>query len=226
MTPTSEVCNFETPLRCRYLLDVPDDAAHPLLVLALHGYGSNPEAMLRLTVPLVGPGNIVAAIQAPFQHYLGDKPGSAEIGYNWGVRIHHEDAINLHHAMLRAVLNDLRARFDIPAQRCALTGFSQPVGLNYRFVGTHPGEVGGVIALCGGVPRDWEEDKYQRVTTPILHISRNQDEYFPVDTVLKFEDRLRVHAADVEFHLMPGAHRFPSKASAIVQPWLNRVFSR
>jgi hypothetical protein len=46
-------------------------------------------------------------------------------------------------------------------------------------IGTHPGEVGGVIAMCGGVPRDWEEEKYAQVDAPILHIARSEDEFFP-----------------------------------------------
>ena len=105
-----------------------------------------------------------------------------------------------------------------------LVGFSQPVGLNYRFVGTWPAQVGGVIGLCGGVPRDWEEDSYKPVTAALLHISREEDEFFPAATAAKFPDRLRVHAPDVEFHMLPGGHRFPSKARHIAQPWMDRVF--
>jgi predicted esterase len=219
-----ETCWFDAALRCRYLLHVPSDPGNSLVVLTLHGYGSNPEAMLRLTIPLVGAGHVVAAIQAPFQHYLGENRGGAETGYNWGVRNHHEDAIRLHHYMVRRVLEELRHRFAVEARRCLLVGFSQPVGLNYRFIGTYPEVAGGVVGLCGGVPRDWEEDKYRAVTTPLLHIAREEDEFFPVETSSKFPERLRTHAADVEFHMMPGGHRFPSKASAIVQPWLERVF--
>jgi len=30
----------------------------------------------------------------------------------------------------------------------------------------------------------------------------------------------------VEFHLLEGLHRFPSKAGAVVRPWIERVFGR
>jgi predicted esterase len=106
-----------------------------------------------------------------------------------------------------------------------LAGFSQPVGLNYRFIATHPGQVGGVLGICGGVPRDWEEDKYQAVQAAVLHISRDADEFYPLDVVSTFAQRLRRRAADVEFHLLPGQHRFPSKAGEIVRPWMERVFA-
>jgi predicted esterase len=221
---TSQSEAFTAQLECSYLLHVPQGAPE-LLVLALHGYGSSPEAMLRLTRPLVGDQHVLATLQGPNQHYAAPMPSASTApAYNWGIREHHAAAVRLHHSMLLTVLRRLRERFGLPASRCVLVGFSQPVGLNYRFIGTHPEEAGGVIGICGGVPRDWEEPKYQAVTAPILHIARHEDEFFPAETARGFPDRLRAHAASVEFHMMPGGHRFPSKAAGIVQPWLTRVF--
>lgn len=180
--------------------------------------------MLRLTAPTVGEECIVASLRAPNQDYLTGNPATNDVGYNWGTRKHPDVNIRLHHDIIRAVAAQLRARFDLPASRTVLMGFSQPVGLNYRFIGTYPEEAGGVIALCGGVPKDWEEAKYSRVDAPILHISRSEDEFFPVETVRGFPDRLKHHATDVEFHLLPGAHRFPSKGRPVVRAWMDRVF--
>jgi len=220
---------FQTRLDCCYLLHVPADTGHnPLLVTALHGYSSNPEVMLRLTVGLVGSDCVVAAIQAPYQHYVsaGLPDGQSVPGYNWGISKHWESTVRLHHDMVRHVLSDLRGRFQVGAERCLLAGFSQPVGLNYRFAATHPEQVAGVIGICGGVPRDWEEPKYKPVTAAVLHISRENDEFYPADVAATFPDRLRRHASDVEFYLLPGTHRFPSKADKIVRPWLDRVFGQ
>jgi predicted esterase len=208
-----------------YLLHVPpyvDD--HTVLVLALHGYGSNPEAMLRLALLAVGEQHIVASLRAPNQYYLSGTPGTDEVGYNWGTRRHPELNIRLHHEIVRAVAAELRGRFTIAARRTLLMGFSQPVGLNYRFIGTHPDQAGGVLAICGGVPKDWEEDKYHTVAAPILHISRSEDEFFPAEVARGFADRLRRHATDVEFHMLSGAHRFPSKAAPVIRTWMERVF--
>jgi phospholipase/carboxylesterase len=218
---------FTIPIECRYLLHVPDPLTpNPLIVLALHGYGSNPEAMLRLTAALVGEHPVVASLQAPYQHYanLGLPNAESVPAYNWGIRPHWHSSIRLHHDMVRKTLAALRERFGVEPERCLLLGFSQPVGLNYRFVATHPAEVAGVIGICGGIPRDWEEDKYQPVQAAILHISRDQDEFYPLDAVSKFPERLRRRASDVEFHLLPGPHRFPSKAGEIVRPWIEKVF--
>lgn len=219
------------PLEAEYLLYVPDQVRErTLLVLALHGYGSNPEAMLRLSeMALGGEDAIIASLRGPNQFYLSSgalgtpMPGS-EVGYNWGTNKHAAQNIELHHQMVRAVSADLRARFGVPVWRTLLLGFSQPVGLNYRFIGTHPEEsAGGVIAMCGGVPKDWEEDKYAQVEAPILHISRSEDEFFPEAVARGFPDRLRAHAANVEFHMLPGKHRFPSKAQGIIREFAAKL---
>jgi predicted esterase len=226
MTPEQHVLTVD--LECRYLLHTPVPyARNPLIILALHGYGSNPEVMLRLTAGLVGEHHVIASLQAPNQHY--DNPGlpnaKSVAAYNWGIRPHWESSVRLHHEMVRKTWIELRERFAVGPRRCLLVGFSQPVGLNYRFVATYPDEIGGVIGICGGVPRDWEDNKYHPVGAAVLHISRDQDEFYPLDVVSTFAERLRRRASDVEFHLLPGQHRFPSKAAEIVKPWIERVFA-
>jgi predicted esterase len=212
-------------LKAEYLLYVPPAVdAQTLLVLTLHGYGSNPEEMLRLTQIALGEGPIVASLRGPNQHYLGGRPGlGRETGYNWGTVAHSQQNIELHHEIVETISAQLRERFEIPARRVILMGFSQPVGLNYRFIGTHPEAAGGVIGVCGGVPKDWEEDKYGRVDAPILHIARSEDEFFPEATARGFPDRLRAHAANVEFHMLPGEHRFPSKAAGIIREFAGKI---
>ena len=219
-----ETCQFALTLTCRYLLALPEALPeNPVVVLALHGYGSNPETMLRLTAPTVAPDVIVASLQGPNQHYTGDGPTSGIAGYNWGIRDHHADSVRLHHEMVSKTLAELQGRFSVGANRCFLMAFSQAAGFNYRFVGTQPEAVAGVIAICGGVPKDWEESKYRDFSTPILHIARSEDEFFQEKTSAGFPARLRAHASDVEFHMIPGQHRYPSKARELVRPWMGRV---
>ena len=221
-----QTCEFSIPLTCRYLLAIPEKLpAQPVIMLTLHGYGSNPETMLRLTAPTVEPDVVVASLQAPNQHYTGEGPTSGIAGYNWGIRHHHPDAVRLHHEMVLMTLAELQGRFGVGPERCFLMAFSQAAGFNYRFVGTHPAAVAGVIAICGGVPRDWEEPKYRDFATPILHIARSEDEFFPLKTAEGFAERLRAHASDVEFHMLTGQHRYPSKARELVRGWMERVLA-
>src|ERR1043166_8291564 len=103
-------------LAVSYLLHVPADAGpHSTLVLTLHGFGMNPETMLRLTQLAVGDDCVIASIRGPNQGYVTGSPTSNEVGYNWGTRSHPELNIKLHHDIVRAVAGRLRERFSIPA---------------------------------------------------------------------------------------------------------------
>jgi predicted esterase len=221
---TVERRTFEAHLECHYLLQAPvrvDDRT--LLALTLHGYGSNPEVMMRLTKAMLGPDHAIASIQAPSQFFSPNAP-SGEVGYCWATPAHPEASVRLHHEMLLHVAGELNVRFGIGADRRLLVGFSQPVGLNYRFAATYPDEVRGVIGICGGMPKNWETGEYKTVTAGLLHIARREDEIFPPAVTERYAGRLRVHAADVEFHLLDGGHKFPSKAGPIVDRWIERVF--
>ena len=61
------------------------------------------------------------------------------------------------------------------------------------------------------------------MTAAVLHIARNGDEYYPPTVTEGYAERLRRHAADVEFHLIEGGHQMPSSGSPIVGPWLQRI---
>jgi predicted esterase len=213
--------SFEARLECRYLLHVPariDDST--VLALTLHGYSSNPEAMLRLTHAMLGENHVIASLQAPNEFYRTTAPDS-EVGYSWATKAHIGAAVRLHHEMLLHVLRETGERFGIRTR--ILIGFSQPVGLNYRFAATYPDQVKGVVGICGGIPKDWEEGGYGKVSAALLHIARREDDIFPPDVTEKYPERLRQRAADFEFHMLEGGHRFPSKAGPIAERWLARI---
>ncbi|HYM10355.1 MAG TPA: hypothetical protein VEU62_06470 [Bryobacterales bacterium] len=215
---------FSTRLDCHYLLHAPPDIGRStLLVAALHGFGSNPEVMLRLTEHLLGPRRAIASLQAPSQFFLSQK--SSDVGYCWITPKHSDSSVRLHHEMLLHVLDEVGRQFSIPPERRLLVGFSQPVGLNYRFAATHPLAVRGVIGICGGVPKNWEDGQYGRVSAALLHIARQEDEYYPPAVTERYAERLRVRADDVEFHMLEGGHRFPSKAGPLVERWIERIFT-
>jgi predicted esterase len=171
---------------------------------------------------MLGDEFVIASIQAPSQFYLKQTPESP-VGYCWATHAHSDESVRVHHEMLLAVIGEMEERFHIPASRRLLVGFSQPVGLNYRFAATHPSQVRGVIGICGGVPKNWEEGPYQRASAALLHIARREDEIFPPAVTEKYAERLRLRADDVEFHLLDGGHRFPSKGGVIVDRWLERL---
>ncbi len=210
------------PLDCRYLLETGGEDAWAFVVL--HGFGQSAAEMLRLVRPMAGEEDTIAAIQAPHPYPLRPFSTQQDTGYHWGAPGADWDAaIALHHRLVSAVLDDLRQRTGLRAERTILAGFSQPVGMNYRFVESNPERVRGVIGICGGVPKAWEQATLRPIDAALLHIARTDDEFYAVDRLPGFEQILRSAAADVEFHLIPGKHRFPSTARAIVEPWLARL---
>lgn len=211
---------FSAGLDCHYFLLEPDvvDSQTPLVV-TLHG--SDPRAMLQPTARLFEPQPVIAALQGLNQFFLG--ADNRDVGYGWITDSRLAESIRLHHEMVLHASDEAGKEFGIPPARRLLVGFSQSVGLNYRFVATHPGAVRGVIGICGGLPGDWDDGAYQPVTAAVLHIARSGDEYYPPTVTEGYGERLRRRAADVEFHLIEGGHQMPSSGSRIVAPWLRRI---
>lgn len=146
---------FSARLDCHYLLRAPDvvDPQTPLVV-TLHGFGARPEAMLFLTERLFPTQPVIASVQGPFQFFRD--VASREVGYGWITGHHPAESIRLHRDMVSHVLEEVGAEFGIPPARRLLVGFSQSVSMNYRFAATRPDAVHGVIAICGGIPSDWD----------------------------------------------------------------------
>jgi phospholipase/carboxylesterase len=195
-----------------------------LLAVALHGFGQSAEIMLPLTDKLMGGRHVIAALDGPNQFFHPGEPGKpAEVGYCWTTSRRAPSSIRLHHDMVLHVLHEAGREYGIPPERRVLVGFSQPVSLNYRFAATCPDAVRGVIGLCGGIPSDWETAAYHPAKASVLHIARREDEYYPPSVTELYSEKLRLRVEDVEFHMLEGAHRFPSKGRTVVEGWLDRI---
>jgi phospholipase/carboxylesterase len=225
MTDAPRHCTFSARLDCHYLVQAPGVLdARTLLVVTLHGFGQTPETMLPLTADLVGRRHVIASLQGPHGFFLPGEPGRRlEVGYCWVTSRHSPSEIRLHHDMVNHVLCEAGREYGIPPERRLLVGFSQPVSLNYRFAATCPDAVRGAIGLCGGIPGDWETGSYKPVRSSVLHIARRADELYPPAKTEQYAAKLRLRAEDVEFHMLEGGHRFPSKANVIVESWLGRI---
>lgn len=221
MTPLTESVQFEIRRPARMLLSRGEETGP--LVIALHGYAMNAPGMLDLTRQLLGPGPVIASLEAPNSFQLGRDPRTRECGYNWGTRETAEFHGDVHRQFVEGAIGHLSRMYQAGPERFLLLGYSQSVGLNYRFIAANPGAVRGVLALVGGVPANWEESAAS-IGASVYHISRAEDEFFPSADVARFESRLRLRAADVEFQLLPGRHRFPLKAAPQVHQWIRRVY--
>jgi len=213
---------FSARLDCHYLLLAPDAVnADTPLVVALHGFSSNPEVMLHLTRLLFEAPAVLLSLQGPNQFFLG--PETRDVGYGWITSRHSADSIRLHHDMVLHAANEVGGQFGIPPARRLLVGFSQPVSLNYRLAATHPHAFHGIIGICGGLPGDWDTGANQAIGAAVLHIARRNDQYYPPSVTGQYPERLRQRAQDVEFHLIDGGHQMPSEGRRIVGPWVSRA---
>ena len=207
----------------RFCSDTQPGTAAPCLVLALHGYGMTAARMLELTRDLIGAEPALVAVEAPNAAHLGPDPRAAGTGYNWGIRETTEFHVDFHHRIVSSILEWAGGAFPIAARRTVLAGFSQPVGLNYRYAAGFPERIGGVLALCGGVPEEWDRHAVRPLPLSVLHVARTQDEFYPEDTIDVFDQRLRRSVCDVTLLRLAGKHRFPLRASAEIRSWLRQL---
>ena len=142
---TVERCSFEARLECHYLLHAPAEVdERTLLVLALHGYGSNPEVMLRLTKTMLGDRHAIASVQAPSQFYPANAPEST-VGYCWTSHVHSQAWVRLHHEMVRHVTKEAGGRFGIGA---APVPGGRGAGEGFHVRPVHGQRRTGVLELC------------------------------------------------------------------------------
>jgi len=216
--------SFSARLDCHYLLRAPDhvDERTPLVV-TLHGFGENPEGMLKRTARLFETSPVIAALQGPYQFFLS--ANVREVGYGWITNRRPSESIRLHRDMVLYVLDEVGGQFGIPPGRRLLAGFSQSVALNYRFASMCPDAVRSVVAICGGLPGDWDNGAYAPIRASVLHIAARQDQYYPLSVTESYPESLRRHASDVEFHLIDGGHSIPANGNVLVTPWLRRILS-
>ena len=227
-----ETGTVRVSLEAQYLLQRPyPQAQHadndPLLIIATHGYGMNASVMLQLVQLWYAGRHWVASAEGPHGYYIGDRPGQGPEGYNWGTRSRRDASILTHHEIIHQVIEAAGKRSGIGRGRTVLVSFSQSVGMNYQFMARNPGAVAAAVGVCGSPPRDWESnEEYQAIAEPVLHISRSADEYYTPDVQAALEGRLRARLTNLEYHLLEGRHRFPSKAGALVADWETRHFAR
>ena len=85
-----------------------------MLVVALHGFSANPEAMLRLTAGMMGPRHVLRPFRDPTSSTF---VGSNEVGYGWATHKHPDASVRLHHDMLLHVLNEAGRDMAFPPPR-------------------------------------------------------------------------------------------------------------
>ena len=218
---TDSTLRAETKLY--YDLFTPDVTPAPLLV-ALHGYGSSKQWMMREARQHAPEGFAVAALQGPHQHIKEPREpgGPLRYGFGWLTNFRPEDSIALHHSALLSLIASLVERRVARRELVFLLGFSQSCALNYRFAFTHTAVLRGVVGICGGLPGDWgTNEAYGETRASVLHLSGARDEFYPPARVADYAERLRARARDVDARSYDAGHEFAPEMRADVRAWLS-----
>jgi predicted esterase len=207
-----------------YDLFVPDAdaAAQKPLLIAFHGYEGNKESMMALALKINSGDFVIASVQGPNAFFARPdaEPVNRRIGFGWMMQYKAEETIRLHHQTLLSVIEDTAAAHPIDRRAIFLLAFSQPVSLNYRFAFTHPGIIRGVIAVCGGIPGDWDQDKYETSDTDLLIIAGETDEFYPLARTRTFKEAMARRSPSVEYRTFPVGHVFPRESLPIIDAWI------
>jgi predicted esterase len=195
------------------------------LLIALHGYEGDKDSMMRVARRIAGGRMVVMALQGPYQFFLrdGDDPKNYRVGFGWGTTYKMAESVELHHRSLRALVALAARRYHADRRRVFLLAFSQACSYNYRFVFTHPRAVRGVVAVCGGVPGDWDENpRYRRVPAHVLHIAATEDVWYSREKNLHFRRQLAQRAASLDFRFYHSTHRFPRSSIPHIRRWIEK----
>ncbi len=192
----------------------------------MHGYGMDALPMLGLAKRFSPPSFLLASIRGPQSAYApGASEGEQKVGFHFGVSPDAEDNRAFHRAAVAAAI-EWAGRSGGDPERVSLVGFSHSCSFNYRLALAPPHGVPfrAIVGLCGGVPGEWKDDgvpgtSHSR-TTPVLHISTRQDEWYPPEKVAPYRGRLEARFASAEHLFFDGGHRAPSASFDAIRAFL------
>jgi len=184
-------------IKLYYDLYIPDGLAAPApLLIAVHGYGAHKRYMMREARVVAGERFVIASIQAPHPHFRKSDDGY-RVGYGWLAGDQSSDDISLHHRFILDLVASLDAGDLIDRNKVFLFGFSQACALNFRFAFTHPDISAGVVAVCGGIPGDLDDNSiYKTFSRPVFYLYRDDDEFYSQEQFGEFDKRLREYLPD------------------------------
>ncbi len=209
-------------IKLYYDLYVPENLAKPApLLLAVHGYGAHKRYMMR-EARLIAPADfVVASMQAPFQHFRQTDDGY-KVGFGWLTDYKSDESVALHHDFALRLIETLKNKKTIDAEKIYLFGFSQACALNFRFALTHPETVRGVLGVCGGIPSDLETNElYKKLNAEVLYLYGDTDEFYPLEKFQSFECRLETVLPNFQAKSYRAKHEITNEMRADMKMWLS-----
>lgn len=215
---------LQTDLALPYLVKAPKKADNKtILIVLLHGYGSNEADLISLADQLP-PNAIVLSARAPitlrqnsYAWYNIDGPGAAGS---------HTDETFKSLALAGQFIEQATKKYKIPASRVYVGGFSQGAIMSLDIALTHPELIHGAIVMSG---RLQDEIKAKTVTTDrvnkvnIFIAHGTEDKVIPIAKGRDEKAWLDSKHIRYEYHEYPMVHTISPEELADIQKWFGKV---
>jgi predicted esterase len=204
--------SIETPTHGRVLLR--EAVASPVrgTLIAFHGYGQAPEAILGDLEGVAGlEAWTVAGVQALHRFYTR---GDQAVVASWMTRQDRDEAI----ADNLTYVDRVVAAVADPTRPLVFVGFSQGVAMAYRAAVRGGRPAAGVVALAGDIPPDVE----LHAAPPVLLGAGVKDSWYSPDRLRADVARLEAAAVTHEVVSFAGGHEWTNVFSDALARWLAR----
>lgn len=211
-------------IKIYYDAHIPQTSEPYPLLIALHGYGGSKRQMMREARAIAPEDFAVVSLQGAHQHIREPREAGAPLkfGFGWVTNFKPEESVALHHHAVNHVVDTLTREGVADAARVFLLGFSQSVSVNYRYAFTQTGRLRGIVAICGGLPGDWETgERYSETDASVLHLLGARDEFYTPERTKDYAAKLRQRARDVEVKTFDeAAHEITDAMRDDARKWL------
>ncbi len=212
------------PCRVHVPADYDSSARLPLLV-ALHGYGSNPDDFSGLWREFDDPDFIFACPRAPFE-----MEGVDFRGYSWMIGEPGTEtcdrAAPIAEEYVLEVVSSLRERYSVSG--VYLMGHSQGGGFTYE-IGLHnPDVFDGLVVNAGWLDREYTSDEVLEAASrlPVLIIHGREDRSVEFEAGMEAKRLLESFDYDVTLFDFRGGHRVPAEGLRRLQHWMAEAEAR
>jgi len=218
----ARAAELHSDLPLKYLEQPAAQTANPALVIFLHGYGSNEKDLFGLKDLLPAEATYLS-VRAPLElapgHYQWFKQKGTAAPY---------DGVSSDLANASKVLTDFvvkaAGKYNTPASRVYLVGFSQGAMMTYEVALRRPDTVGGIAALSGRLLPVVEQQMqgvpaYKQLAVFIGH--GNADQRVGFSGASHAQAELRKVGVTAQFHAYPGlGHSISEAEVGDLQAWL------
>lgn len=221
-SPTPKFGSFRVPRSVYYAVYEPEKTdERPGLLFALHGFGQSANSFIRPLEPARKRNLIVVAAQATNQFYWERE--SRTVGFSWMTRYQLDDALTDTKAYLAELMRHIDENYDFDPNRIFALGFSQGCAMSFRFAESGAVKLRGLIAYCGDLPKDVEDQLHLLEPFPVYIVHGKDDSTMFLDRAKQANDALTQHGFPTELNYFDGGHEMPPAQIEQVLDWIDKI---